>query len=90
MKPEEKRIKCLKRRLKFLLLRTDNGTNKLLSYDCEEIIALKWVIGIAEAMITTPEVASPPDPEAVDPGFYPHPLSKPFRPIRQEDYLGNC
>lgn len=55
MKSEERRVKCLERRMNFLLQRTDNGTNRTLSYDCEEIYALKWAIGILRAMMAKPE-----------------------------------
>jgi hypothetical protein len=50
MRNEEKRIRCLERRMKFLLNRTDNGKNRALSYDCEEVSALKWAIGVLGGM----------------------------------------
>lgn len=44
MTQDEKRIRCLRRRMDFLVVRTDGGKNKSLSYDCEELLALKWAI----------------------------------------------
>jgi cytochrome c len=44
MTQEEKRVSCLERRMKFLEHRTTNGKNKQLSYDCEELLALRWAI----------------------------------------------
>lgn len=44
MTQDEKRVCCLERRMKFLALRTTNGKNKQLSYDCEELLALRWAV----------------------------------------------
>lgn len=44
MNQEEKRIRCLERRMKFLEARTNHGKKKALSYDCSELSALRWAI----------------------------------------------
>ena len=44
MTQEEKRVQCLERRMQFLEVRTRKGTDKRLSYDCEELLALRWAV----------------------------------------------
>jgi len=61
----EKRLRCLERRMEFLKNRTDNGRNKNLSYDCEEMHALAWAIEIIQSLSATKRL--------VDTGFTPAP-----------------
>lgn len=46
--------------MKFLLARTDNGRNRELSYDCEEIYALNWAIGVLRAILAKTEAPVAP------------------------------
>jgi hypothetical protein len=40
--------------MEFLAVRTENGKNKNLSYDCEELLALKWAIFMLSAVKKPP------------------------------------
>ncbi len=53
----EKRLRFLERRMKFLETRTDHGRNKTLSYDCEEMNAIKWVLTIVRELLNTKRIA---------------------------------
>lgn len=52
---DEKRLSCLERRMRFLKIRTDNGTNRNLSYDCQEMSALNWAIRVIRRYVLTSE-----------------------------------
>ena len=56
MTKDRERLSSLIRRMNHLALRTEEGRNRELSYDCQEMFALRWAIKVCKEWIEKEEM----------------------------------